>query len=387
MEKEEIKNVLLCSPLFNLSLSSKELFHSNFLAWLGEHHRAFFLAVFRDMGCSFNLSDCDYSIRREYENFDLCMLAPDGHIAFIIENKVKSLPRVEQLKEYEEKVVRKQKSLPEDLMLLSLATEFPDKDIVERSPWKVCHYHQLSEALQRHKALLSADPYAVALVDDYCQVIECLHQLAQSWLPTASETFLLAPEEKDFCQQLRVGDLQDKIRYSQLFEELNRQLREIYRVLPGADVNSIKCDSDYIRKVYTNYGFTHAQGLLEVKIKFSEDYVLLIQLQGDKYCHCVEWITDRPIPNEHEAWRLTCALKDSVSAFLQTDELPAVFPSVCLDEATSTRRRKDSLTRNFNKYGNKFLYQYRKIKEEATVSEVLRAMKEEVDALLLKQFR
>lgn len=387
MEKEEIKNTLLRSPLFNLSLSSKELFHSNFLAWLGEHHRACFLAVFRDMGCAFSCPDSDYTIKREYENFDLCVLAPDGRIVFILENKVKSLPRAEQLKEYEEKAVRKQKSLPENLMLLSLATEFPDKDIVERGPWKVRHYHQLSEALQGQKALLSADPYAAALVDDYCLVIESLHQLAQSWLPSSSEPFLLAPCEKAFCQQLRVGDLQDKIRYSQLFEELNRQLREICRVVESADVKSIQCDSDYIRKAYTNYGFTHAQGLLEVKIKFSEDYVLLIQLQGDKYCHCIEWITDRPIPNEHEAWRLTCDLKDSVSAFLQTDELPAVFPSVCLDEAASTRRRKEPRTRNFNKYGNNFLYQYRKIKEDATVSEVLRAIKEEVDVLLLKQFR
>lgn len=126
-------------------------------------------------------------------------------------------------------------------------------------------------------------------------------------------------------------------------------------------------------------------GLLEVKMKFNEDFVLLIQLQGDKYCHCIEWITDRPIANVHEAWEWICALKDPVPVFLQTDELPAVFPSVCLDESASVRKRKDARNRNFNKYGNNFLYQYRKIKDEATVSEVLRAIKEEVDALIPKQ--
>lgn len=388
MEREKIKKTLLSSPLFHLSMSSKELFHSNFLGWLGESYPAFFLAVFRELGCTLRFSADDFVLKREYENFDLCLLdTDDGHILFILENKVKSMPRAEQLKEYESKAMKKQMSIPEDLMLLSLVTEFPDKEEIEQGPWKVRHYNQLGEALQKHKDLLAADSYATALVNDYCVFIGSLHALAESWRLDLSSPFLLTKEELDFSQQLRVGDLQDKVRYSQMFEELNRQLREICLVMKSTDVKSIKCDSDYIRKAYTNYGFTHGQGLLEVKIKFSEDYVLLIQLQGDKYCHCIEWITDRSIPNEYEAWRLTCALKDSVSAFLQTDEFPVVFPSVCKDEAASTRRRKDPQTRNFNKYGNNFLYQYRKIKEEATVFEVLQAMKEEVGALLLKQFR
>lgn len=385
MEKEIIKSVLLSSPLFHLSLSSKELFHSNFLGWLGEWHPDFFLAVFREMGCVLNCPADGFILKREYENFDLCVLAPDGRIVFILENKVKSLPRIEQLKEYEEKAIRKQNTLPEDLMLLSLATEFPNKEAIEQSSWKIRQYHQLSEAMQRHRVLLAAHPYAAGLVDDYCLVIEHLHLLAQGWLPAPSEPFLLPQEEKAFCQELRLGDLQDKIRYSQLFEELNRLLREEYRVVEGLDVDAIKRDTDYHRTVYTNYGFTHGQGLLEVKMKFNEDFVLLIQLQGDKYCHCIEWITDRPIANVHEAWEWTCALKDPVPVFLQTDELPAVFPSVCLDESASVRKRKDARNRNFNKYGNNFLYQYRKIKDEATVSEVLRAIKEEVDALIQKQ--
>lgn len=46
-----------------------------------------------------------FIFKREYENFDLCVLVPDGRIVFILENKVKSLPRIEQLKEYEEKSI------------------------------------------------------------------------------------------------------------------------------------------------------------------------------------------------------------------------------------------------------------------------------------------
>lgn len=158
MERERIKKALLSSPLFHLSLSSKELFHSNFLGWLGELYPAFFLAVFRDMGCALRCLANDFVLKREYENFDLCLLDSDGHILFILENKVKSMPRAEQLKEYEEKAIKKQKSVPEDLMLLSLVTEFPDKEDIEQGPWKIRHYDQLSEALQKHKELLAATP-------------------------------------------------------------------------------------------------------------------------------------------------------------------------------------------------------------------------------------
>lgn len=42
---------LSSSPLFNLSLSSKELFHSNFLAWLAQHYPDFFVEICKELGC------------------------------------------------------------------------------------------------------------------------------------------------------------------------------------------------------------------------------------------------------------------------------------------------------------------------------------------------
>lgn len=383
MEREKIKKTLLSSPLFHLSLSSKELFHSNFLGWLGESYPAFFLAVFRELSCTLRFSADDFVLKREYENFDLCLLdTDDGHILFILENKVKSMPRAEQLKEYESKAMKKQKSIPEDLMLLSLVTEFPDKEEIEQGPWKVRHYDQLGEALQKHKDLLAADPYAIALVNDYCVFIGSLHALAQSWRLDFSSPFLLTKEELDFSQQLRVGDLQDKVRYSQMFERLNRRLQEVYQVVQNTDVKFIEKDSDYHHKVYISYGFTHAQGLLEAKVKICEDYILLIQIQGNKYCHCIEWISQKQPTTHQEAWRRTCALKESLHAFLQVDELPADFPSVCVDEPLRERNYKHEGARNYNKYNNNFLYQSKKIRDDASITEVLNALCKELECLV-----
>lgn len=132
--------------------------------------------------------------------------------------------------------------------------------------------------------------------------VQSLHALAQSWHLDLSSPFLFTKEELDFSQQLRVGDLQDKVRYSQMFEQLNLRLREAYQVVQRTDVNFINQDSDYHRKVYVSYGFTHGQGLLEAKVKICEDYILLIQLQGNKYCHCIEWISRKQPTNHQEAW-------------------------------------------------------------------------------------
>lgn len=117
------KEALRTSPLFNLSLCSKELFHSNFLYWLGTTHCALFVAVCKELGCKVNWNASPENIKREYCNLDLCACC-DGQITFILENKVKSIPQKSQLDRY----VRENNPQTDDLILLSLATEFPDKE-------------------------------------------------------------------------------------------------------------------------------------------------------------------------------------------------------------------------------------------------------------------
>ena len=66
---EQLQN----NPIFQLSLSSKELFHSNFLAWLAEdkNTRSLFNRLMQDW-----LNDPDWEfddekmmVKREYKNF------------------------------------------------------------------------------------------------------------------------------------------------------------------------------------------------------------------------------------------------------------------------------------------------------------------------------
>lgn len=112
---------LKTSPMFKLSLSSKELFHSNFLEWLSNVDQKAFQRLILDMA---GIEENDYNwptawrVKREYNNFDLCIVAydqdryqynnederidddDDFRILFVIENKVKSIPYKEQLERY-----------------------------------------------------------------------------------------------------------------------------------------------------------------------------------------------------------------------------------------------------------------------------------------------
>ena len=104
------------SPMFKLSLSSKELFHSNFLEWLSVVSPDKFKDLINKMaGCTITWPAV-WRVKREYNNFDLCIVAydqyddptdegidddPDFRILVVVENKVKSIPYKEQLDRYE----------------------------------------------------------------------------------------------------------------------------------------------------------------------------------------------------------------------------------------------------------------------------------------------
>ena len=99
LEKE--LSSLKALPLFNLSLCSKELFHSNFIAWLAENsiefHR-YFLSYLDYDESEFDLTDISkISVFREKEHIDLWIqyTKNDGtKLDLIIENKVKSVSTI-----------------------------------------------------------------------------------------------------------------------------------------------------------------------------------------------------------------------------------------------------------------------------------------------------
>ena len=96
MDLEQSFKNLKQSPMFAISLSSKELFHSNFWAWLIEHNPEYSKVFFDDIDFNIKLS-----VKREEKNRDLSIHL--NQWVYIIENKLKSLPSREQIEEYQKK--------------------------------------------------------------------------------------------------------------------------------------------------------------------------------------------------------------------------------------------------------------------------------------------
>lgn len=132
---------LKTNPIFQLSLSSKELFHSNFLYWLATSQTEFFNTLLTNLGIKdFKLDLSKHLVCREYQHFDFCICekknkidkyswqkksestesvdednlskniefsddsCSPGKVLLVLENKFKSIPTKKQLDEYKDKI-------------------------------------------------------------------------------------------------------------------------------------------------------------------------------------------------------------------------------------------------------------------------------------------
>ena len=182
---EKILEELNKNPMFRLALGSKELFHSNFLAFLWEQNNKAFLELLNDL-ChnSIQVEDLfskEPTLDREKENFDICIHHKEGKgekeiYDIIIENKVKSIPYEEQLIDYENKVASHQKGSTTTNILLTLADKFPNANKIKG--WTIVSYEDLAKELEAKKCNFSSSNQKIQqYIDDYIDFIKQLTPL------------------------------------------------------------------------------------------------------------------------------------------------------------------------------------------------------------------
>lgn len=176
------------NPMFRISLGSKELFHSNFLAFLWDCDKQAFLNVINYLlpkGKKINVNELlkkdKLTIYREKENLDLCICHTENNkecIDIVIENKVKSIPYIEQLNEYRQTAVKPQykNSTAVTYILLTLAEVFPNKEAIERD-WNIITYDQLVKAIKQYYRKNNIEPRLQQYVADYTDFIDKLSAL------------------------------------------------------------------------------------------------------------------------------------------------------------------------------------------------------------------
>ena len=345
-------DVLRKSPLFNLSLSSKELFHSNFLWWLGSNERTFPLfkqAMEKFVGKTLQWTFDAICVEREKKHFDLCVKNKvDQRALLILENKVKSIPTQKQLDGY-----CNDKLKAENYVLLSLATEFPDKAVIkEENIWKICNYADLAKVLETIPDGLT--PYERELINDYRTFILSLHKLAQQWISEVTPDSPFITERPDKVEECRLHDLYDKLRFSQLALMLQEQLS-------GTDVS-------------VGMSYSNQTGILDVTIRY-EDHRLMIQVQGNSYRHACVWNDKerkecdslwKHILKEDKVVRETNFLGKKIN--FGSDELfkEGVYP------------KKEKPYNAFVGKNNVFLYQSRQLRPNTTIGKLFENICNEV---------
>lgn len=405
-------------PIYHLSLADKELFHSNFLAWLGinPNTKEYFIHIIEVLiGYKLDWSEAfikdekneNFKVEREFRNFDLCILKKEqkrkkDHWVpiLVLENKNKSIPYIKQLDDYWDTVLelygyKKTNNITDEVkqtnkqdiqknvtfILLSLAKDFIDKESINKKQiWKIISYCELHDTMNDNdsKMLLArASDYEKNLINDYIKYIDNLHELATSLLPNNSNKmyFLHDNVTKELKEQ-RLHDLSEKLRYSKFAAELKKKLEnEGYTVLTNFQTG---CADANKGDVFVNNGYTSrggGAGFFEVAVKIHEDFVLKIQVQGEYYRHVIEWVAKcssekRSIKIDKEKFE---SLKNTAvnKRFFRGDYRSKAFwertifeePINIMPIKNSDRSKSTILWDCFNNFDDGFKYQYVIIKK------------------------
>lgn len=370
----ELKEKIEKSPMFQLSLGSKELFHTNFLYWLWKAEPN---AFWRIMG-SFGIKTDDKGslvVKREWEHFDLSIVhvtdrkkkGKDGereiidNIVAVIENKVKSIPRIKQLENYNKEIEKVNKDNECKKILLALID--PGFDHNEEG-WSCFTYEKYRGFIEDCLTIIEND-YDRCIFEDYYNMIDTLISFKNEWLREDFSSMKYMDIFKDSSVKdyidLRINDLRHKTIFSKMFSSLEVNLEDDK---PETGIEKAEDIFKNNNPLTIGYGMTNATGLIEAKVKINADYLLGIQVQGYQYRHFIEFSNS------------SC-----VKEFIRK-ELQDKFGQNHKEEFDISNKKICSYK---NSEGKKtFQYVYRRIREDETVDDVVKNIVDDVKYLMNK---
>lgn len=239
MSNESI-NYLEKSPIFASSLGSKELFHSNIWAYLIEQNTRYLNVFFKGLDIE-NDPDVKKEVYREKLNMDVIVEVESD--VFVIENKIKSLPREDQLKDYAATIDTSKEFSVSGRKLFCLTGIPKDKPKFLKDPWNYyADYKYISEKI---KEVTRAIPFnegtkhfwSFAL--EYAEMINNLSDLLAEKEKELEGVFYFPQyykengELKTIQEKLRIDDILQKLNADQFREKVMDKLRGIDSTIVG----------------------------------------------------------------------------------------------------------------------------------------------------------
>ena len=258
-------NKLKASPIFNCSLSSKELFHSNFLYWLCHTYNKELGQLFVDC---LNLRTPSSKITNpERENKNLDIKFQLGNKLLVIENKVKSIPSLAQLEKYETLFSNNNEV---KLVLLSLS-----KPAFKLKNWEYLSYTKYIEKIITPLNRQIKNSYHKRIISDYIDLITFLTKTLKPIAQKADIVKLHKSPKKELLDDLRLADVFQKLAY----ENFSNKLK----------ANAVSFSKKYGKEIEIGSGLTNTQGLVSMHILI-KNVKFGVQIQGEQYRAYIETI-------------------------------------------------------------------------------------------------
>ncbi len=240
-ELADLEKRLKSNPIYALSLGSRELFHSNFLGWLFEQYPPMIGAIY-DGPVSGKVTT-----ERETSNLDLIVEfgEPDERQFLVVEVKVKDAPRLDQLRDYDEKI---QKAIKAGTyigklhkVLLSLVPAPEQLKCKAESNvddgWRCVYFASVSRRIMDIASEHPIEPDHKSIIIAYAQLCRDLSDLLDRAIAEDAQedkySFLVADKEADIksvysvTKNLRFSQTIDKYRASELCEAIKARVAEV----------------------------------------------------------------------------------------------------------------------------------------------------------------
>ncbi len=284
------------NPLFAMSLSSKELFHSNFWAWLIERNIEYAKIFFPDDEKLKSLDNVKLVTREEkHRDVTVWQAEIEGKStkydeAFVIENKFKSIPTMEQILSYQEVLEKDGIKFCRGLLTGIEKPDFMSEKKLEK--WKFLSYGEIGQRIVKvaeNTGVEKSGSFEQTLISAYGEMIQKLEILLLKKINQTGKNWKTYDEE---LSEIRFDDIFGKLNASRFEKYLNKHLctlpREIgdYKLIieayygqkgAGVDIRYLIPDD----KLYINEDRIHVNKAFEKELSG-----LGVQIEATQYRWC-----------------------------------------------------------------------------------------------------
>lgn len=250
-------------PMFHMSLHSKELFHSNVLAWLFQKYPQVAKQIL-EKWVPTRETDI-HRVRREHQQLDLVVEVP-GLAPVIIENKVFAPVDNKQLDRYSRKEI--EDLVDPKLILLSLGEPQwgGSNYLASGGEWTYVSYRDLANAISEFRA--DVEGFDSDVLQHYLSFVQLLQQfIDEIGDPAPNEPLDIGEEVKSLLKEIRIYDAMAKLRSRKVISTLEKSITQF------GNEKSIVFKSD----------FTRGQTLIEAFVALENGDELGWQYQGDQW--------------------------------------------------------------------------------------------------------